>query len=288
MVLTLPSRPAASSPDHLDSMIGRLDSPHEGAQSVVDVVRFGPEAIPALRELLLERERSGLHQARCRAIDALAALHAYDPLDAFLRLERPIGDAIEKLGEDIVISAAARTLARRRDKQTFELLERLALRRPLTGILVGLGSFRRTRSIPILVEALAEDEVRITAEAVLRSFGSRARTYLLEAACAPVSTGCESDLRKRRSALGLLGEMRGIAADWARLKHLMASDDLETAILAAGLGLKFGTDGDREEATKMLRHLHARADWLRQLQIEQYLHGAKSRRRSKRRVLKLA
>jgi hypothetical protein len=287
-MVPLPYTAATGSPDHLDSMIGRLDSAHEGAQCVVDVVRFGPEAIPALQKLLFERERSGLHQARCRAIDALAALHAYDPLDAFLRQERPIGDAIEKLGEDIVISAAARTLARRRDKPTYELLERLALRRPLTGIVVGLGSFRRTRSIPILVEALAEDEVRITAEAVLRSFGSRARAYLLAAACAPVSEGCESDLRKRRSALGLLGEMRGIAADWARLKHLTACDDLETAILGAALGLKFGTDGDREEATKILRQLHTRADWLRQLQIEQYLHGAKSRRRATHRAVKPA
>jgi hypothetical protein len=278
------TRPHTAAPDHLDGAIQGLDSAHKGAQSVVDLVRFGPEAIPALRELLFEREQSGLHQARCRAIDALAALHAYEPLDEYLRLERPINDAIEKLGEDVVVSAAARTLARRRDKATYELLERLAHRRPLTGILIGLGSFRRTRSIPIFVAALAEDEVRITAEAMLRSFGSRARACLLAAACAPSQRDFESDLRKRRSALGLLGEMRGIAADWPRLKDLMASDDMETAILAAGLGLKCGSDADYEDATKILRQLHVRADWLRQMQIEHYLHGAKRQRARSRDV----
>jgi hypothetical protein len=264
--------------DPLEQIVEGLDSAQDGARSVVDAVRFGPEAIPLLRALLFERERSGLHQARCRAIDALAALHAFDPLAEFLQLERPIDDAIEKLGEDVVISAAARTLARRRDRATYELLERLARRRPLTGILVGLGSFRRTRSIPIFVGALAEDEVRLTAEAVLRSFGSQARGHLVAAAGAPVRDRCESDLRKRRSALGLLGELRSLANDWPHLKPLMTSNDLETAILAAGLGLKFGSDADRDEAIKALRHLHARADWLRQIQIEQYLYGARRRR----------
>ena len=38
------------------------------------MVSFGFEAVPELRGLLLQRERSGLYVARCRAVEALAAL----------------------------------------------------------------------------------------------------------------------------------------------------------------------------------------------------------------------
>ena len=255
----------------LEDAIARLQSPQEGAQSVVDIVRFGPQAIPALRGLLFGRDRSGLHQARCRAIDALAALKAYDVLDEFLRRERPIGDPTEELGEDVVVSAAARALARRHDKASFALLEGMARRRPLAGILAGLGSYKRLRTIPIFVKALAEDELRFTVEAVLRSFGSRARPHLLAAACDPAPDVCESDFRKRRSVLGLLGEMRKGSLNWTCLKPLMASSDLETAILAAGLGLKFGSEAERQDAAHALRTLRPQADWLRRMQIDQYL-----------------
>jgi hypothetical protein len=251
----------------------RLASIHEGAQSVTDLVHFGAAALPPLRSLLLRREKSGLHQARCRATDALAALKGYDILDEFLRLERPIADPVERLGEETVISAAARALARRHDERTFKLLDSLARRRSLTGALLALGSFSRAESIPVFVRALAEDEVRLTAEAVLRNFGSRARPHLLAAACDVDgrTSPSESDHRKRRSALGLLGELRTKRSDWFRLRPLLTSDDLETAILTAGLGLKIGDANERKESANILRELRLRADWLRRLQIDQYL-----------------
>jgi hypothetical protein len=259
----------------------RLASLYEGPQSVVDVVRFGSAAIPSLRHLLLRREKSGLHQARCRAGDALASLGAYEVLDEYLRTERSIVDPIERLGEETVMSAAARALARRPDKRTFELLENLALRRPLTGVLIALGSFKRTKTIPVFVRALAEDEVRLTAEAVLRTFGSRARPYLLSAACESQdeASPSESGLRRRRSALGLLGEFRSKNSDWPSLKPLLASKDLESAILAAGLGLKTGDADERSNAVKTLRRLRIQADWLRRMQIDQYLQRFASKRK---------
>jgi hypothetical protein len=261
----------------------RLESFSDDAQSVIDLAHFGASALPPLRTLLLRRERSGLHQARCRATDALVALKGYDILDEFLRLERHIDDPVERLGEEIVISAAARALARRHDERTFKLLDSLARHRPLTGVLLALGSFKRVVSIPVLIRALSEDEVRLTAEAVLRSFGSRARPHLLAAACGPDSgtRASESDLRKRRSALGLLGELRVRCSDWPRLKPLLTSDDLETSILAAGLGLKIGDPQERKEADIVLRELRLRADWLRRLQIDQYLQRFASPRRQR-------
>jgi hypothetical protein len=259
----------------------RLASFYEGSESVVDVVRFGSAAIPWLRNLLLRREKSGLHQARCRASEALASLGAREVLDEYLRIEHSISDPIERLGEETVISAAARALARRPDKRTFELLERLALHRPLTGVLIALGSFKRTKTIPVFVRALAEDEVRLTAEAVLRTFGNRARPYLLVAACEPrdEDSPSESDLRRRRSALGLLGELRPKNSDWPSLKPLLASKDLESAILAAGLGLKTGVADEQSNSVDTLRRLRIHADWLRRMQIDQYLHCFASKRK---------
>jgi hypothetical protein len=261
----------------------RLESFSDGAQSVIDLTHFGGSALPPLRALLLRRERSGLHQARCRATDALVALKGYDILDEFLRLERHIDDPVERLGEEVVISAAARALARRHDERTFKLLDSLARRRPLTGVLLALGSFKRVESIPVLIRALSEDEVRLTAEAVLRSFGSRARPHLLAAACGPDggAPASESDHRKRRSALGLLGELRVRRSDWPRLEPFLTSDDLETSILAAGLGLKIGNPEERKEADIVLRELRLRADWLRRLQIDQYLQRFTSPRRQR-------
>lgn len=264
----------------VERAVARLASLHEGAQSVVDVIRFGSAAVPALRVLLFQRDPSGLCQARCRATDALAAIGAFEVLDEYLRLDHPIDDAVERLGEETVISAAARALARYHNKRTFELLLSLAKGRPLTGILIALGSFKKRETIPIFIDALAEDEVRITAEAVLRTFGSRARSYLVDAACAQANS--ESDLRKRRSALGLLGESRRRSADWIRLKPLMSSDDLETAILAAGIGLKMGNSDECRHATEVLGKLRPQADWFRRMQIDQYLQrfglSSKSRR----------
>jgi hypothetical protein len=268
-MVTFPQNGEQGFTARLADAVNRLESLHEGAQSVVDIVRFGRPAVPALRALLFRRDKSGLHQARCRATDALAAIGAYEVLDEYLRSEHHIEDPIERLGEETVMSAAARALARRHDKSTFELLTTLARRKPLTGVLIALGSFKRSGSIPIFVNALAEDEVRITAEAVLRTFGSRARPLLLEAACAEATS--ESDLRKRRSALGLLGEYRRKTSDWDCVKPLMSSSDLETAILAAGLVLKMGNSEECHHAVDVLHGLRVQADWLRRMQIDQYL-----------------
>jgi hypothetical protein len=49
-------------------------------RAVAELVALGTSAIPPLREPLFEREPSGLFQVRCRAVEALAALDAYDVL----------------------------------------------------------------------------------------------------------------------------------------------------------------------------------------------------------------
>jgi hypothetical protein len=171
-----------NSPRHVGvaSAIERLKSLHDGDSAFSEVVSFGAQAVPALRALLLQREPSGLYVVRCRVVEALAALKSFNTLAEFLRLDREIEDPAERLGEEAVISAAARSIAHLREDWVFELLFNLARRRCLAGAVAGLGAFKRPESIPWLVRALAEDEARPTAEggfAVIRTCGKNSARF---------------------------------------------------------------------------------------------------------------
>jgi len=184
MASPLTGQPVGKSSRHLGvaSAIDRLTSLHDGDRAFSDVVGFGIEAVPELRTLLLQREPSGLYLVRRRAAEALSALKSFDTLGEFLRLDREIDDPVERLGEEVVISTAARLIAQLREEWVFQLLLTLAKRCTLSGVLAGLGAFKRTESIPYLVRALAEDDLRPTAEGVLQSFGRAARPQLVRAA----------------------------------------------------------------------------------------------------------
>jgi hypothetical protein len=219
--------------NEIDRALARLKSSHEGASGIAEIAGFGRSAVSSLRALLFERDRSGLFHARYRAIEALVALRAFDVLAEFLLAERPICDAVERLGEDVVVSAAARALAVERKDWVYDLLRKLAARKVLNGILAGLGTFLRMESIPVFVRALAEDEVRLTAARILRQFGSAARLALLEAAIdRDASDGGESLLRKQRSALALLLELDVPSEIWPMLRPLTEDRDPEIALLA--------------------------------------------------------
>jgi hypothetical protein len=161
--------------------------------------------------MLFARERSGLYQARCRAVAALSALGAHDVLIEFLEAERVIADPVKQLGQDAVINAAAQALAVVRARRAFELMLRLAQRPALTGVIGALGAFRETEAMPTLIDALEDDASRPTAEAALRKLGRPARAALLNAAIRPAPSRereSQSSMRRRRSALGLLAEWK--------------------------------------------------------------------------------
>ena len=158
--------------------IEKLKSLHDGDRGFIETVACGRRAIPALRELLFEREPSGLFQARCLAAKALAELKAYDVLIEFLEDPRDVTDPVERVGEDAVINSAARAAAALREPRVFDLLIRLAETRPLPGVIGALKAFSQIEAIPYLIEALAEDESRPEAEAALRNLGSSAHEAL--------------------------------------------------------------------------------------------------------------
>lgn len=220
-----------------------LRSLHDGASAIRGVLCFRQAAIPALRNLLFEREQSGLFDTRCRAVEALAALNAFDVLGEFLSRTRADVDAVESLGDDVVVSVAAQAIAKHKQEWVYALLYRLAGLKPLRGVLAGLGMFLREESIPVFIRALEEDEVRATAETVLRRFGIAARPALL-AACAPCSEPMdesESCRRKRRASLVLLVEIGIPENGWPAIRDLMRDRDARIAALAAAAFRK----GDR-------------------------------------------
>jgi hypothetical protein len=254
--------------------IDHLKSLHDGEAGLIEVVGLGKSAIPPLRTLLFEGDPSGLHHVRCRAVEALAALGSYDVLADFLRSPRPISDAVERLGEDVVVSAAARAIARLHEDWVCRLLADLVVHRPLTGVLAGLGSFRRKDSIPVFIAALGEDDARLTAEAILLSFGKAARPALVAAALDRShnrDSESESDLRRRRSALGLLRKLGISRKDWPRLRPLLDDDDPQIALLANEICLDAGADEDRARLPDRLTDLRPRVDWLARERIDRLL-----------------
>ena len=186
----------------------RLRSFHHGDLGVVETIACGESAIPALRALLFEREPSSLFETRCRAVQALATLGTRDVLIEYLAMPHASADPVEQLGDDAVLNATARAVVKYRDEQVFQLLQHLAGRRLLPGVVGALGSFKRPEAIPYLIDALAEDESRPIAEAELKKFGHRAYRALTKVASAREnSPDSPSRARQRASALGLLAAM---------------------------------------------------------------------------------
>ena len=257
---------------HLAAALSKIVALHSDAEGIAEVVAVGAPAVPALRDILFQREPSGLHQVRCRAAEALGLLGAFDVLEEFLRKPRR-GDPVERLGDDVIVSAAARAVARRKDNRTFELLRELARRHPLNGLIAALASFRRPEAIPILIGALDEDEVRQTAEAALSSFGLDARPFLLDAIDRFRSENdlSESRFRKYRSMLSVLGEAKLNSNDIDRLRSFITNADVQLSLLACRIALRGELKSARSEARTRLDDLRQGVSWLERLQIDQYV-----------------
>ena len=261
----------------LDHAMERLRSFHDGDAALLEVVGLGPDAIPALRDLLFTREPSGLFQSRCRAVEALALLKGFSVLADFLRLRRDPSDPVERLGEDAVKSAAGRALARLREPWVYELLLALANERPLLGILAGVGSFLHDDSIPIFVAALGEDDLRLTAHGILLSFGKTAWSALIAAALdrgEDQRAESESHLRKRRSALVLLLDGGISRRSWSKLRDLMDDRDLQVALLTCELCVEIGSAQDRTKLCRRLNDLRTSADWSARERIDKLSKAA--------------
>jgi hypothetical protein len=268
---------------NVDRAINKLKSLHESELGIVEVVACGELAIPSLRALLFQREPSGLFQARCRAVNALDALRAYDILIEYLSVENAAVDPIEALGDDAVINCAAWAVAKTRDDRVFALLLRLARRPVLSGVIGALGAFGRVEAMPALVAALEEDVSRRVAEYMIRRMKGTSRGALLASAKQRLPSPLresESSLRRRRSSLMLLGEIGISPQTWPQVRSLLWDDDAKIALFACKLCLLYASSDEQADAINRLISLFASADWALREEIESCLTTASPRTRS--------
>jgi HEAT repeat protein len=246
--------------------IEKLHSLHDGDTGVVEIIGYGERAIPLLAAILFKPEPSGLYDTRRRAVEALAALRAYDVLRDFLRTPRDITDPVEQTGEEAVINAAARALGDLGDRQDLPLLLALLKREHLAGVIEAVGRFRPPEALPYFIEALADDFSRPAAEGAIRKLGVNARDALFQYAThRDPSSGREVDSSKqqRRSALRLLLNLgRTPRAFWSALELLIQDLDQWIAMLASRLCLGSGMDAAKPAAVARLIGLLKSADGL--------------------------
>jgi hypothetical protein len=259
---------------NVEQAMNKLQSLHDGDIGVVEVIACGRQVIPDLRALLFAREPSGLFQTRCRAVEALATLGAYEVLTDYLSMERVASDPVECLGDDAVINAAAQAIATVREQHVFELLFRLAQRPGLTGVIRALGAFRRPEAIPVLIDALEDDASRQAAEVALKRLGRPVRSALVSSAKlrSPSSEHeSESSLRRRRSTLRLLHEIGISQRIWPALRSLMHDTDAKVSCLSCQLCLLNARAREKSNAVRRLIGLLPGSDWMLRDEIENVL-----------------
>jgi hypothetical protein len=273
---TTPTRPARPLPEaeKVQSLIRWLKSLHGGEAATFALIGFGRAAVPALREVLYERDPSGIYEPRCRAVKALAAIGAQEVLLDFLAAPHEEADPVARLGEETVISATARALLGLHSEDFYRLLERITQKQLLPGVVEALAAFRRPESIPVLLAGLAEDFSRPAAEEGLVRLGAVAREPLIHAATTPEPSAeweSPSSLRRRRSALQLLHELGIGSPDWTRLRILIGDKDPMVTFFACRLCLGIGEDADQPRALERLLATLPGSDWFVAGEIEDCL-----------------
>ena len=186
-------------------------------------------------------------------------------------MPRAIDDPIQRTGEDAVINAAARALARTPGPAGLAVLLRLANGPPRGGVVAALAGRRRLDALPYYIKALEEDITRKEAEAAIRMLGPAARPALLHAAAAPSGAPeSESGKRRRRSALGLYADLGpGADRDQAELLRLIRDDDPEVSVTACDIWLGMGARPDT--AVSRLVELLGQGSWVLDARIEDCL-----------------
>ncbi len=245
-------------------LIRKLDSLLEGEQAAAALVSFGPAAVGPLRRFLMEGRPSGIYQPRRWAVQALAGLEAKDVLLEYLRSDRPIPDAVARMGEEAVQNAAAAALKEWPGEDVYEVLIGILQRRHLAGAVATLGELRRTEAIPFIIAALEDDVCRADAENALRQIGRAAVPELMLAALEPRPDREEetpSSLQIRSSAARLLAEIGVSEEQWMELRPLINETLPAILVSAARMASRAGDKAGIEAIVVRLIRAIGDADW---------------------------
>jgi hypothetical protein len=266
--------PPEAADDEIQRLMKDLGCVRDGEAAACKLVSYGARAVGPLKEFLFQGRPSGIYEPRRRVVAALASLGAKDVLIEYLRWQKQIPDAIARFGEEAVENAAARALAEWRTEEVFQALVDVSRKRLLPGVIEALGVFRRLEAVPYLDRALEDDMSRLAAEEAFRNLGKTARPSLVLSAMTSMPRGdaeSPSSLRRRRSAVGLLGEIGVSSQDKPVLRTLLRDADPEIVAGAARLLAPHATGEDRSLIAERLIEVLPSADWFLYEDIENCL-----------------
>jgi hypothetical protein len=187
-------------------LVEKVNSLLEGEEAAAALVACGQGAVEPLREFLMEGRPSGIYQPRRWAVEALAGLHAKDVLLEYLRRDRPIPDAVARMGEEAVQNAAATALKQWPSEEVCGVLTGILQRRHLAGAVTTLGELGHTEAIPFIVAALEDDVCRATAENALQKMSPSTSRC----------PACQRVAEAERIAIGQLRRITGHEAEPAQ------------------------------------------------------------------------
>jgi HEAT repeat protein len=248
----------------ISRLIEKLGSLLEGEQAVAVLVACGQSAVEPLRKFLMEGRPVGIYQPRRWAVEALAGLEAKDVLLEYLRHDRPIPDAVARMGEEAVQNAAATALKQWPGEEVYAVLSGILQRRHLPGAVEALGELGHTPAIPYIIAALEDGVCRATAENALRKVGQAAVPELMLAALNPWPDREEESppsLRRRSSAAHLLAEIGVSDEQWIPLRPLINETAPTILIAAARMAWRVGNRADTETIAVRLIAAISDADW---------------------------
>lgn len=156
------------------ALVDQLRNLHQGPLVFHQVVQLGDAAVPAL-DGLLRGPSDAVHQPRCLAADALAAIGSSAAVHALTLalLDSIARDPLPALleAESILVNHIAEHLSRFPRPEVTEALLSALRRRAYPYCAATLGLTGDPRAIPLLVRCLREDAARAAAAGALRRFG---------------------------------------------------------------------------------------------------------------------
>lgn len=259
------------------SLVEALRNLHLGPLVFHEVVRLGDAALPAL-ESLLRGSSDAIHQPRCLAADALAAIGSSAAVQVLIRalLDSVARDLSPVLleAEGILVNHIAEHLSRFPRPEVTEALLSALRRKRYPYCAAALGLTGDPRAIPLLLDCLGEDAARPAAAAALRRFGLPTLLPLANILSKPQSDGAPespSRLDGRVAAARLLGDFARPGsrdASFAIAALVKALSDRQRSVrVEAALGLvRSGARGD-EDVVRILVAALDEENWARAEEI---------------------